>query len=275
LTTINFENNYLILGISNVDQTIALLVFSQNFAEVPFMNPHAVPQAGLKARFMLVPLAAAAMLLAAFAGSATAASPIAKDGTIHACYKVKGKPKGTLRVVPGKARCKRGERKVVWSAAGQGGQPGAAGQAGSAGGAGSGQAGQAGADGSQSPNEVALKTEVTSLNVKVDDLEKTLEGITHGDLVGTLSTLNGLDNTDLLGAVDSVKGLTNTDLTETVGALPVIDSLCEQNEKLTEQINLVAGVVGGLGLSPALELIGLLKIPTLPTALAPFSCATP
>jgi hypothetical protein len=106
-------------------------------------------------------------------------------------------------------------------------------------------------------------------------LEETLAGVTNGDLVGTLSTLNGLDNADLLGAVDAVKGLTNGDLTETVASLPVVDALCEQNEDLTTQLNLVAGAVKGLGLSPALEAIGLLKIPTLPTPLAPFSCTAP
>jgi hypothetical protein len=31
-------------------------------------------------------------------------------------------------------------------------------------------------------------------------------------------------------------------------------------------------VIAGLGLEPALELIGLLEIPTLPTPLEPFSC---
>lgn len=200
---------------------------------------------------------AAAMLLVGLCSTSFAASPVGKDGTIHACYKVKGKPKGTLRVVGAQKRCKRGERKVIWSAAGQSGQSGAAGQTGSSG---SGQQGQAETNGTSSPNEVALKTQIASLDVKIEGLEKILGGLTNGDL---------------LGAVSTVKGLTNTDLTETVGSLPVINSLCDQNEKLTEQINLVSNVVKGLGLSAALEAIGLLKIPALPTALAPFACATP
>jgi hypothetical protein len=220
------------------------------------MNKNAVSQFGVKARFLVSALAAA-MLLVGLCSTSYAASPVSKDGTIHACYKVKGKPKGTLRVVGAKARCKRGERKVVWNSAGQGGQSGAAGQNGAAG---SGQQGQTGADGTSSANELALKTQIASLTVKIDGLEKILGGLTNGDL---------------LGAVSTVKGLTNTDLTETVGSLPVINSLCDQNEKLTEQINLVSNVVKGLGLSAALEAIGLLKIPALPTALAPFACATP
>ena len=107
------------------------------------MNKNAVTQFGVKARFLASALAAA-MLLVGLCGTSHAASPVGKDGTIHACYKVKGKPKGTLRVIPTKARCKRGERKVVWNAASQSGQSGTSGQAGSSG---SGQQGQAGTDG--------------------------------------------------------------------------------------------------------------------------------
>jgi hypothetical protein len=220
------------------------------------MNKNAVSQSGVKARFLVSALAAA-MLLLGLCSTSYAAPPVGKDGTIHACYKVKGKPKGTLRVVGAKARCKRGERKVVWSAAGQNGSSGAAGQNGSSG---SGQSGQTGANGSSSPNEVLLKTQIASLNVKIDGLEKILGGLTNGDL---------------LGAVDTVKGLTNTDLTETVDSLPLVSALCTQNEELGEQINLISGVVEGLGLSPALEALGLLVIPTLPADLPPLGCGTP
>lgn len=217
------------------------------------MNTNAVTQLSVKARFLMSALAAV-MLLVGLCGTSLAASPVGKDGTIHACYKVKGKPKGTLRVVGAKKRCKHGERKVVWSAAGQGGQPGAAGQNGSSGG---GQAGANGANGSSSPNEVALKTQISSLNVKIDGLEKTLGGLTSGDLLGT---------------VNAVKGLDNSELTETVDALPLVNSLCVQNEELIKQINLLSGVVKGLGLSSGLEALGLLVIPTLPADLPPFSC---
>lgn len=117
-----------------------------------------------------------------------------------------------------------------------------------------------GSNDSDGSSEAALKTQVASLNLKLDALEE---------------TLGGLDNADLLGAVDATEGLTNGELTEAVQSLPVVDALCEQNEELTKQINTIAGVVGGLGLSPALEVIGLLKIPTLPAALDPFTCGTP
>jgi hypothetical protein len=205
---------------------------------------------------------------------------VGNDGLIHACYRVKGKPKGAVRVVPSaRSHCRRGERRAAWSVAGQGGQQG--GQQGTVGTAGTTGAGQQGANGtngssgSDGSSEAALKTQVASLNLKIDALEKTLEGVTHGDLVSSLLTLEGLDNADLLGAVDATEGLTNSELTEAVQSLPVVDALCEQNEELTKQINTIAGVVQGLGLSPALEVIGLLKIPTLPPALDPFTCGTP
>lgn len=218
------------------------------------MNSNAVPQFGVKAGFLVSALAAA-MLLVGLCSTSFAASPVGKDGTIHACYKVKGKPKGTLRVVGAQKRCKRGERKVVWSASGQGGQSGAAGQNGQGGSSGS--QGQGGTDGTSSANEVALKTQIASLNVKIDGLEKILGGLTNGDL---------------LGAVSTVKGLTNTNLTETVDALPLVSSLCDQNEEMAEQINLISGVVKNLGLSSALEALGLLVIPTLPTDLPTLGC---
>ena len=140
-------------------------------------------------------LAAAAALLVGLVGTAGAAAPIGQDGTIHACYRVKGKPKGGLRVVPSaKKRCKRGERKVTWYVAGAGGQTGTGGQSGTGGQAGSaGQAGQAGTAGS-SGNEAVLQSKIASLNLKLEGLEGILNGVTHSDLQGVLGTLNGVDN---------------------------------------------------------------------------------
>ncbi|HVY76877.1 MAG TPA: hypothetical protein VG898_00035 [Solirubrobacterales bacterium] len=218
----------------------------------------------------------AAILLFGLVGTASAVPAIAKDGKIHACYRVKGKPKGALRVVPARLKhCRRGERKVAWSAASMVGTPGAPGANGTTGStAASGANGSNGTNGTDGSTEAGLKTQIASLNLKVDGLESILEGVTHGDLVGSLLTLEGLDNTDLLGAVDAVKGLTNGALTEAVQSVPVVGELCEQNEALANQINLIAGVVGGLGLSPALEALGLLVIPTLPDPIG-VACSTP
>jgi hypothetical protein len=199
-------------------------------------------------------LAAAVMLLACLAGNAAARGPVGKDGQIHACYRVKGKPKGELRVVSSaKTHCRRGERKTTWSVASSSGGS-------TAGVGGQGAQGQSGANGSVSSDDAALKAQVGALTLKVQALESVLQGITNGDLTGMLATLQGLDNEGLTSAVNS---------------LAATEALCEQSEALTEQVNLVAGVVEGLGLNGILTgLGGLLVIPTLPTALAPFNCPT-
>lgn len=232
------------------------------------MKANAVPQFGVKARFLVSALAAA-MLLVGLCSTSLAATPVGKDGTIHACYKVKGKPKGTLRVVGAQKRCKRGERKVVWNATGSSGAGGANGQGGANGA--SGGSGQSGSNGT-SGTEAVLKSQIASLSVKLEGLEGILNGITHGQLLGVLGTLNGVNNTGLLNAVDAVKGLDNTELTETVGSLPLVSALCTQNEEMGKQINLISGVVKGLGLSSALEALGLLVIPTLPADLPTLGC---
>ena len=240
------------------------------------MNPIAAPHVSVKAPLVL--LVATAIFLIAMVGTAGAAPPIGKDGKIHACYRVKGKPKGSLRVVPGQ-RCKRGERKVTWSVAGTSSQAGANGQAGAGG-----QQGQSGSTATSSSNEAALKTEIAGLELKVAGLEGLLQGIDKGDLSGLLGRVNGLEgvldgvtNSDLTGMLDTLDGVTNTELLDTVASLPALDLVCEQNEKLAEQVNLLRGVVGGLGLAPALEIIGLLEIPALPTALDlnQFGCPAP
>jgi len=158
-------------------------------------------------------LAFVLLALVGFAGSASA-RPLAKDGKIHACYRVKGKPKGAMRVVRSThSRCRRGERKVSWAISG---------------GAQSASAGAAGKDGAAaSSDESNLKAQVEALSLRVQTLEGTLQ------------------------------------------------KTCEQSEALTEQVNLLAEVVEGLGLNGALTGIGgLLMIPALPEPLAPFTCPT-
>jgi len=253
------------------------------------MNKIASPHAPLENRFRLAPavmLAAAATLLVSLVGTAGAAAPIGQDGTIHACYRVKGKPKGGLRVVPSaKKRCKRGERKVTWNVTGTSAQTGTSGQSGAGGQSGaSGQAGQTGTTGS-SGTEAVLQSKIANLNLKLEGLEGVLDGITHGDLLGALGTLNGVNNAKLLGAVNAVQGLDNTKLTDAVNAvtgldntklteavdsLPAIDSLCTQTSSLTGGINSLGLGVKGISV---LGLPGLsLNTSALPTALEPFAC---
>jgi hypothetical protein len=228
--------------------------------------------------FPVALLVVTALFLAGIGGAASAAPPIGKDGKIHACYRVKGKPKGSLRVVPGN-RCKRGERKVVWSIAGSSGQGGANGQAETTGG---GQQGQSGSSGTNGSNEAILKSEIAGLELKVAALEGLLQGVGKGDLNGLLGRVDGLEgvldgvtNSDLTGALDTLEGVTNTELLDTVASLPALDLVCEQSEELAEQANLLRGVIGGLDLEGVLG--GLLKIPTLPGALNlnEFGCSAP
>lgn len=67
-----------------------------------------------------MPLLILALLgLLAFSSTASAAPPVARDGKIYACYKAKGKGKGTLRLVrSGKLRCPHRWKKVSWYANG-------------------------------------------------------------------------------------------------------------------------------------------------------------
>lgn len=221
------------------------------------MNGIAVTQVNVKA--LIVSLAGAAILLFALVGTAGAVSPVGKDGKIHACYRVKGKPKGSLRIVPAKQkRCKRGERKVAWSAAGMSGLPGANGNVGNTGG----QSGSNGANGANgtSGNEVALKSQITDLSLKLEGLE---------------AILSGLTNNKLLGAVDAVKGLTNSDLTEAVQTVPVVEQLCTQSSGLTDQANLLTqGLTKEVSLGGILPVGLLLNLPTI-NELDGFTCGTP
>jgi hypothetical protein len=183
-------------------------------------------------RLSLASLAVAAVLLSVLVAGAVAAPP-GKDGKVHACYRVKGKPKGALRVVrSAKARCRRGERKLTWTLAGA---PGPAGTAGS------GQQGQAGADGSVSSS--ILEEKVSALTTRVQNLESVLQGVT------------------------------NLELTEAVNAVPVLATLCDQATALTAQTGLLGDAIEGLSLNALLTgLGGVLQIPTLPAALPAFSC---
>jgi hypothetical protein len=200
-------------------------------------------------------LAAATMLLACLCGTASAQrNPmVGRDGKIHACYRVKGKPKGALRVVRNaRTHCRSGERKVAWAVAGVEGMAGSTGTTGTS--------GEQGQDGTQGAISSTLTEQVKSLSARIDGLEATLAGIGNSDLMGMLATL---------------KGLNNEGLTRAVKSLPAIEAVCKQDKSLTEQVNLIAEVVKGLGLNGALKTLGgLLEIPALPTPLGAFTCSS-
>lgn len=202
---------------------------------------------------MFLSLALVGLVSAAFAGSAIAAPIVAKDGKVSACYRVKGKVKGAMRVVPANKKCSKGERKLAWNVAGSSTQNGAAGANGT-----NGATGPAGA--AAAANEAALQAKIAGLTVKVDGLEGILAGVTNGDLTGVVAKLTG------------ISGL---ELNKAVGALPVVDSLCGQASTLTAQLNLVQGGLAGLGLNPVLTTLGgILNIPTLPALLTAYTCPT-
>jgi hypothetical protein len=197
------------------------------------MNTTAVPQAG--ARLVLVAITALVGVLLALtvAGSASAATkPIGKDGKIHACYRVKGKQKGALRLVGGN-RCKRGERRVAWTTVG----PAGTGPGGTPG-----QPGTVGAPGSADKTPL-LEARIASLTLKLEGLENLLQGIGRNDLLGAiggLASLNALcaQTTALTNQANLLRGV--------IGGLSL-------NGALT--------VLGGL-----------LNIPALPVALPAFAC---
>lgn len=185
-------------------------------------------------------LVLAAGLLLFASGTASAAPPIAKNGKIHACYKAKGKGKGTLRLVrSGKARCPRQWRKVSWSVAPTSGPRGEAGPSGSA--------GQPGANGLPGADAKAVITElegkVSQLLAKVESLEGVLKGVTNQGLLGAIALA------------------------------PTVETLCTQAGTLTGRLNLLEGALGGLSLNGVLTALGgLLNVPALPGALPAFSC---
>ncbi|HEV7616007.1 MAG TPA: hypothetical protein VGO36_07235 [Solirubrobacterales bacterium] len=186
-----------------------------------------------------------ALLLTAGAAPATAASLAGKDGKIHACYKAKGKGKGTLRVVPNaKARCPRHWKKTAWNAAGA---PGASGEQGNSGENGSG--GESGSGGNKGDaGALTTGTKVASLETKVTEL---------------LSQVKSLE------AI--LSGLTNTGLKEAVAKVPVVTALCGQTKQLNEQTSGLGSSLGAFNTVLG-TLIPLFSPVSLPAALPAFSC---
>lgn len=181
---------------------------------------------------------------------ASAAGLVGKDGKIHACYKAKGKGKGTLRVVrSAKVKCPKKWKKVSWYAAGKGGPQGEAGT--------NGTPGETGTNGSSGLPGTTGTVTVKALEGKVTEL---LNKVTS---LGTI--LNGINNQQLKEAIASVAD---------VKALEAaVGSLCSQSSALTSQLNAVESALGGLSLNAVLTTLGgVLNIPTLPGPLSSFSC---
>jgi hypothetical protein len=182
---------------------------------------------------------------------ASAASLVGNDGKIHACYKVKGKAKGTLRVVRSvKVKCPKKWKKVAWYASGPAGPQGESGANG-----GSGETGTNGSSGLNGTPATAtvikgLEGKVTELLTKVQSLETILKGIDNQQLKEAISS------------IADVKALESA-----------VGSLCSQSSTLTSQLNSVESALGGLSLNTALTALGgVLNVPALPGPLSSFSC---
>ena len=186
-----------------------------------------------------------AMVLLLGAGTASAAPLVGKDGRIHACYKVKGKAKGTVRLVRGaKARCPRGWKKAAWSAAGQAGTPGEPGNPGEKGSGGGG--GQPGGKGD--PGDLTTGTKVASLETKVTEL------------VSQVKSLEAI-----------LAGVTNAGLKEAIAKVPVVTALCGQAKALNEQTGELGSSLGALNTLLG-ALVPLFSPVALPPALPSFAC---
>src|SRR5215218_3338122 len=166
---------------------------------------------------------------------ASAAGIVAKDGKIHACYKAKGKGKGTLRVVrSAKAKCPKKWKKASWYASGPAGSQGQAGSPGNPGETGTnGGSGLPGTTGTVTVK--GLEDKVTELLTKVQSLETIL------------------------------KGIDNTQLKEAIAGIPVVGELCGQAKALNEQSTALGTALSGL--STVVDTLTLMGLPAIPTAL--------
>lgn len=192
----------------------------------------------IRTRFSMPLLILALLGFLAFSATASAAYPIAKDGKIYACFKTKGKGKGTVRVIRNaKVRCPRKWRKMAWNATVRPGPQGPTGATGAPGG--TGEQGLPGTAGNVVVEN--LEDKVTELLTKVESLE---------------AILNGVTNTDLLGAIDAV---------------PAVGALCEQAEDLTDQTTALGSTLSSLNAVLNPLLLGFSPV-SVPTALPSFSC---
>lgn len=196
------------------------------------MDIYAVPQRRTRLGLAAIATLAAALSVACLATPSSAAPFVGKDGKVHACVKVRGKARGTVRLVSAAARCKRGERKAAWSAAGP---TGAAGQAGAK--------GDTGAPGpSGLPGEEVLKTQVTELTKEVEVLQAKLSGITA------------------------------LDLQKAVAAAADVEALCGQASVLTTRANEIGTALTKFALGGTIPLLLELVAPKPLTELSAFTC---
>ncbi|HEY2715166.1 MAG TPA: hypothetical protein VGI73_02990 [Solirubrobacterales bacterium] len=209
------------------------------------------PRGARRTAARLGALALAVALCLLVAAPASAGRLVGKDGKVYACYKTRGKAKGSVRLVAKKAKCHKGEKKISWNVTGPRGGAGENGESGS-----NGNAGEGGGQGANGLN--ALENRVSALTSKVNSLESVLKGITNTDLTGLLAKLQGISGTQLQEAIKSVAN---------VNALSAqVSTLCGQVSAVTGQANALRGVLAGV------EVLGSLLFPSLPAALPGVNC---
>lgn len=189
----------------------------------------------------------AALLLGPAGAEAAPQRPFTESGVVHVCFKVRGKARGAMRIVPHPRRCKRmrGWRRTAWTALGFPGPNGAPGLPGQRG-----ATGEEGPEGDRGPQGAAGAIE-ESLIETIDNQAAEIATLTSQ--VTSLSS----EVTSLGGEVDA--------LGETV------ESACTQVSLLTDQSDELLGGIEGLSISGVVG--ALLEIPPLPATLGEFECA--
>lgn len=226
----------------------------------------------VKLRSGAVAAVAAFSVLSPSASSATGA-PIGKNGVIHSCFKVKGKNRGALRVVPGANRCRKlrgGWRPLSWSANSSPGTSGQSGAQGSHGdGAQEGPQGNPGPEGKQGQQGIGGQVEkslIDTVKTQTTEIDGLASQVT--DLTDEVLGLEG-ELTDLSGGLTNLEGNVTglggdlLDIEDTVG------ETCAQLETVTEQSDKLRSSL--LGSSVAV-LGNLLNVPSPPSALGTFEC---
>jgi hypothetical protein len=97
------------------------------------------------------------------------------------------------------------------------------------------------------------------------------QGVT-GQLDSLTTQLSQLETrvTQLEGILS---GITNTDLLSAIAGLGNVDALCTEVSTVVGQLNGVRTVLNGLSLGGIIPLGLLLTVPSIPSALSPFSCS--
>ncbi|HTR74915.1 MAG TPA: collagen-like protein [Solirubrobacterales bacterium] len=208
-------------------------------------------------------------VLALGAGGATV---VGKDGKVYACYKAKGKSKGSVRLVAKKAHCRHGEKKVSWNAVGPAGETGKTGDSGPVGERGpAGERGPPGQDGSSDLS--ALEERITNLTSTVAALEPLIGKVAtlESTLDAKVTELEGVI-TKVTGLETKLQGISATELKAAVESVADVNALCAQAATLTTRANELGTAISGISLLGVIPGVLEVLVPAVPASLGSFSC---